>query len=351
MNNPNATITSAAEGLQNDSRPIVGVVLCSFRGAAFIEEQLDSLMAQTWPVSIHVFDDNSDDTTAALAQAKLRNGKDHLHVHVSNLGYVKNFESGILAMLDRGVRYIALSDQDDIWHTDRIEKGMHVLLDAEQGDAGCPLLIHSDLLVVDEHNQLKHPSYFQYRGYSKTPSDHLEVMLGQNGVMGNTVLMNAALAERALPFPAGVHVHDYWLSIVATLYGQRHMIDEPTVRYRIHDANASNSNSKLATGAQPGAKKKLLQRVGQRDFRLPFLEDSRLQVVEAVLTRAKDSSGQCSDAISEQHRQQLLVFQRYLGQQGGRLGRALSMLRGGYLRKSPWHRIRFVIAQLTTRRY
>lgn len=338
---------------KRSSQPTVAVLLCSYMGSVFIEEQLDSLLEQSWPISIHIFDDRSSDNTVELAQKKLRDGIDTIEVNSENLGYVKNFEHGIKTLLENGVHYIALSDQDDIWHADRVEHGMRVLMNYEQRDSNQAVLVHSDLSVVNQYNQLKHVSYLDFRGYTKTVSDHLEVVLGQNGVMGNTVLMNASLASRALPFPDGLHVHDYWLSLVATLYGTRHYLDLATVRYRIHDANVSNSTVKLATGAQPGSKSSLVSRILHLNFRLPFMEDARLAVVETLLQQSDNQtiSDETNNRISDAHRSQLQVFHSYLKQQGNRLESTVSMLRGGFLRQSLWHRIRFLLVQLITQRY
>jgi len=125
-------------------------------------------------------------------------------------------QRAIAAALHNGADYIALADQDDIWEPDRIAAGMQVMLETEDKEkAGCPILIHSDLSVVDDQESLLHASYMSLRGYALTDAPDLAKVVGENGVMGNTCLVNRALATLSLPFPPGLHVHDWWLAILA----------------------------------------------------------------------------------------------------------------------------------------
>ena len=103
------------------------------------------------------------------------------------------------------------------------------------------MLAHSDLSLIDAAGDPIAPSYLKHRGYAMDHSPSLARVPGQNGVMGNTVLMNRALAELALPFPDSLHVHDWWLALMAELHGHRLFIEEASVAYRLHSHNASNN--------------------------------------------------------------------------------------------------------------
>ncbi len=329
------------------SYPSVAIVLCTYQGERFIAAQIESLIAQTWPVSIFVFDDGSSDRTVERVSALLRAGKDHLIARDENHGYVRNFESGICHVLDQGFQYVALCDQDDVWRSERIELGMKLLLAEEENQSdGVPLLVHSDLLVIDEHDDVLHDSYFSFRNYKPATHRSLPIVLGQNGVMGNTVLMNASLARLALPFPQYLHVHDYWLSLVAELWGERKLIMKPLVRYRIHDTNVSNSRLKLSAGAQPGTKRSGWNRVVSLDLRLPYREDSRQKVLEDLLDSSDDRR-----SLTDNQRHLINVFQDYLLVRKRRIHSATDMLRLGFIKPGLFHRLRFFIVQLITQRY
>ena len=189
--------------------PKVVIVLCTHNGAAWIDEQIQSLLAQTHPVAIRVFDDASTDDTVALIRSRAAGHDVECTVHPEALGVVNNFSSGIQSVLNEGFNYIALADQDDIWLPERVATGLRVLQSAEHSSATPgPHLVHSDLSMVNAHNQIIHQSFIHWRQYQTGTRNSLAVVLGQNGVMGNTILMNRKLAELSLPFPAHLHVHD-----------------------------------------------------------------------------------------------------------------------------------------------
>src|ERR1700753_2011765 len=99
--------------------PLVSIALCTYNGAVYLKEQLDSLIAQTYPnIEIVVVDDRSaDDTWQLLTGYANTYPQFKIHQNAQNLGFVKNFEHA--ASLCSG-ELIALCDQDDIWHPEKI---------------------------------------------------------------------------------------------------------------------------------------------------------------------------------------------------------------------------------------
>lgn len=329
------------------SQPQVVIVLCTYNGASHIQDQMESLLAQSWPVAIRVFDDASTDNTVDL----LSNYRDKIDLTITintvNIGYVANFESGINQVLDEGFDYVALCDQDDIWNSERITKGMQAIQAAEhQSSSRTALLAHSDLRMINTSKQCVHPSFFDYRHYEISNVRSLSTVLGQNGVMGNTVLMNRALATMAQPFPAGLHVHDYWLAVLAELHGQRIMLKEALVDYRIHESNASNSTGSVKFGISRLFNDKSWNGFVKRDFRLPFKEDVRINVIDTLLS----SSSKLPNLDAEQTIA-LTTFRNYLAFTGPRLTILRSMLKAGFFRKSLRHRLRLTFSTLLTKRY
>ena len=102
----------------------VGIAVALYNGARFLEQQLDTLRLQTCPADKVVFcDDGSSDNTVALVSAYIEkydlSSTWELIQNETNLGYVRNFYK---AMSLCGTDLIYLSDQDDIWETDKLEK-------------------------------------------------------------------------------------------------------------------------------------------------------------------------------------------------------------------------------------
>src|SRR5258708_3925751 len=98
---------------------LVSIALCTYNGEAYLKEQLDSLIDQTYPnCEIIIVDDCSKDGTVdILKQYANEYTQIKLYINTENLGYTKNFEKAIV--LCNG-EYIALCDQDDIWDKNKI---------------------------------------------------------------------------------------------------------------------------------------------------------------------------------------------------------------------------------------
>lgn len=323
------------------ARERTAIVLCCWRGRAHLGEQLDSIGSQSRRATLIVHDDASGDGTAALAAA--HPAVDSLIEHAENVGHVRNFERALADALNRGHDYVAFADQDDLWHPRRVEIGLAAMRDLERRHGPeTPALVHSDLSMIDARGETLAPSFLRWRGYDVDDRVNLARMLGQCGVMGNTCLINRSLATLALPFPPALHVHDWWLGLLAELYGRRRFVSEPLVRYRIHSSNTSNALTTLDGGAgRPDARRLL-----GRDFRLPFMEDTRHAVLDALVSgdgHRPPPQGEARRTIDD--------FRAYLHQEGSRTARLRRLLRGGYLRPARAHRLRVAAALMLTRRY
>ncbi len=128
---------------------------------------------------------------------------------------------------------IALSDQDDVWHPDRLARGVERLAGSSQQ------LVHSDArLVADDGETLLNATVFGYERRHRAPG--LRELLYRNTVTGMTLLMRVRLARLALPFPqqSGLHFyHDLWLALLAEATGGVGLIEAPLVDYRQHSGN------------------------------------------------------------------------------------------------------------------
>ena len=308
---------------------------------------MESLLAQLHEVSIHVSDDVSSDETVAKVSNKLRDGIDTLHVNANNTGFVGNFEQGMKRSVEAEARYIALSDQDDIWETQRIAAGMQAMSDLESvHGSDVPLLVHSDLKLIDKNGEQSHPSFLAYRRYRITSRRCLNTILGENGVMGNTVLMNRALAELCLPFPESLHVHDYWIALMAELFGHRMVVDKPLVNYRLHENNASNTAESMSRGLLAGLANINWRKLLARDFKLPFKEDSRMQVLKELLANPHDYP-----SLSDEQQHRIKLFVDYLDFSQSRLKSLAYLMTSGVARSGLRYRIRLMFAVLLTTRY
>ncbi|MEC7840265.1 MAG: glycosyltransferase family 2 protein [Chlamydiota bacterium] len=216
----------------------VDILLATFDGEEFVEEQLESILEQTHQnFTIIIGDDASRDTTPDIITQYLKKGYGKLffHQYLDNVGTTLNFSRlSDLATSD----YIMLSDQDDIWLPSKIENTLKKMKELESKyGKHTPLLVHTDLSVVDDNLKMIHPSFWKFCGYYPE-NDSLSRVLTQNNVMGSTIMINRALLDIAFPIPKTALMHDHWLSLVATIFGKVGWVEQQTMCYRQHNANS-----------------------------------------------------------------------------------------------------------------
>ncbi|MEO6524536.1 MAG: glycosyltransferase family 2 protein [Mucilaginibacter sp.] len=208
-----------------NQQPLVSVALCVYNGEKYLELQLDSILNQDYQnLEVIAVNDCSKDNSQAILESYVeRYSNLKVFNNEKNLGYVKNFERAIT--LCEG-KYIALSDQDDIWHPQKISKQVAAI-----GDA---VLIYHDSEFIDEEGNSLNKNVSDilnlYEGDSPLP------FLFMNCVSGHAILFDNKLIEYALPFNPQFF-HDWWLAFVAGNVGSVKVIREPLVKYRQHTTN------------------------------------------------------------------------------------------------------------------
>lgn len=239
----------------------VSVALCTYNGAAYVGEQVASILAQSRPVDELVLsDDASSDDTVALVRAALaehneaehNTGAHRVKLRVLEnrvaLGVTANFEQAVSATTGD---FIALSDQDDVWHPDKIATLLAVF--AAQPDA---LLAFSNARLVDGSGTPLGRSLFSTLSMTSAEKHQLregpafDALLGRNLVTGTTVVFRRDLLDIALPF-APDWVHDEWLAALAAASGGLRMVEQQLVDYRQHGANQIGASS-LSLGQKIG---------------------------------------------------------------------------------------------------
>ena len=208
--------------------------MCTYNGEQFLKEQIDSILQQTYPPDeIIICDDCSKDHTVQIAKSVLAkwNGKWQVVENENNLGFRKNFENAI--QLCHG-DIIFLSDQDDVWMPEKIEKMMQVFQKNENA-----VLVFHDAELVDENLKQLAPSFWRTLDFEPTrfiQKDYRQ-LLGHNVVQGSACAFRKRLVDQACPFPQGA-VHDEWLALSALSIGNIFPLQEVLLKYRQWGKNA-----------------------------------------------------------------------------------------------------------------
>ena len=144
--------------------------------------------------------------------------------NTTRVGYYRNFER-CLELVPPGVRFVALSDQDDVWHADKLE----TLLGALHSER--VQLAYADMAIVSSDGESLAPSYWTDRANNYTD---LASLLLINTVTGAASLFRRELLDVALPFPdvPGNAFHDHWLACIALALGDDRVHRSPAPRLR-----------------------------------------------------------------------------------------------------------------------
>jgi glycosyltransferase involved in cell wall biosynthesis len=212
----------------------ISVAMCTYNGVRFLREQLESIAAQTrLPDELVICDDRSTDESVEIIKPFLHHSPFavRLEINDSNRGSTKNFEKAI--GLCQG-EIIALADQDDVWHPDKLES-------IEKAFHGEPNLaaIFSDAELINEDSELLDGTLwesFSFTGRERRrfKNGHaLEVLLKHLTVTGATLAFSEKYRNLVLPIPHN-HIHDSWISFLLASVAEIRPIERPTVRYRQH---------------------------------------------------------------------------------------------------------------------
>lgn len=218
----------------------VAIILGYFDGQLYIRDQLRSILHQTYSAfHIHIFDDKSEPGFSLDCLHLDQNAISKISVGIRpyNIGFTNNFLKALASISD-DFEYFAFSDQDDLWHEDKLEKAIAAL---EKSHSKKPALYCARTEITDSTCE-------QTLGYSplfnKPPS--FANALVQNIGGGNTMVFNKAAKNLILEATQNVKVasHDWWCYQVVTGAGGHVIYDpEPCLKYRQHARNIVGVNT------------------------------------------------------------------------------------------------------------
>ncbi len=233
------------------SRYRVHILMATYNGGKYLEEQLASLARQTWKNwYLTVYDDGStDDTMMILMKFREKIGEDRVFISVNEPASGGAKQNFMKLITENDGDYFMCCDQDDVWYPDKIERSVKrmYLMEKRYGKE-LPLLVYSELRVVDEQLKEIAPAFHPFMNL-RTGSD-LACELIQNQVTGCTVLFNCALWEymQRLTATDKILMHDHVLAITALLFGRMSFIKTPLMDYRQHSGNSVGARNAKSIG-------------------------------------------------------------------------------------------------------
>lgn len=211
---------------------LVSIAMTTYNGEKFLKEQLDSIVNQTYKnLEIIICDDYSTDNTIDIIKDfQKRDRRIKLYQNEKQLGVLKNFEKAI--SLCSG-EYIAISDQDDIWVTNKIEI---MLSEIEEN-----ILIYHDDTLIDRSGKLLHNSFFESNEIVINKEHKTKALMLDNWILGHACIFSSQLKKDILPIAHEIEHYDMWIAIVASKVGKIKYLNKQLVLWRQHGTNTSGS--------------------------------------------------------------------------------------------------------------
>ena len=210
----------------------VNILMSTYNGQQFLAEQIRSIQEQSytdWTLFIRD-DGSSDNTKEILKDFEHQDSRIHLidSDKSDNLGVIKSFHK--LVNHDRADYYF-FSDQDDVWLPNKLELS---LKEAQNYLADLPLMVYMDLKVVNQDLEIMTES--MVKSQSHHANTELVQELTENTVTGGVAMINHALAEMWQETD-DILMHDWYLALLASAFGNLVFIDQPGELYRQHSDN------------------------------------------------------------------------------------------------------------------
>lgn len=215
----------------------LAILMATYNGESYISEQIESILSQTYRNwTLYVKDDLSMDSTLSIVR-KYAAIDDRIVLldSVDKCGAKGNFTS-MMEGIDAD--YYMFSDQDDVWLPNKVEKSISALQELEAKYPNLPLIVHTDLKVVNESLSTICPSLWQMFRIEPSLLNTFDRLGGHCLVTGCTMAFNKKAKSVSLPMSDAAIMHDVWMAL--KVYKEKGIIEyisDPTILYRQHGHN------------------------------------------------------------------------------------------------------------------
>lgn len=219
----------------------VAICMATYNGEKYICEQIESILNQSYKEWVlFIRDDGSTDKTIKIIKKYIDDNPEKIFLIEDKRLCGGNSKKNFAAILNwinskYEFNYFMFSDQDDVWLEDKIKVCIE-RMKIEEVQKSEPILIHTDLKVVDENLNVLGESFFAYRALNPEKKK-LNELLVQNNITGCTMFWNKKLNDLINIENDDVAMHDWWFSLTAAALGRIICIGKPTILYRQHGNN------------------------------------------------------------------------------------------------------------------
>ena len=216
----------------------ISILLATYNSEKYINDQLDSLFNQTLnDFLLYIVDDGSSDRTISIIKDYCKRYKNIIFLDRKGKGYgaMDNF----MWLLDKvDSDYYMFCDHDDYWLPNKIELSMQNMKMMEEENKNKPIVICSDLVVVDKHLNVIDQSFWHFSKLNPNVLSKKKYLQTCNFVTGCTMLLNKKAKDVSFPLGDKALMHDYWVALKTVANkGIIKYINTPLILYRQHESN------------------------------------------------------------------------------------------------------------------
>jgi len=207
----------------------ISVCIATYNGEKYIKEQLVSILSQlNEKDEVIISDDSSTDKTISIINS-FNDERIIIYQHQKFKSAIFNFENSLKYATGD---YIFLADQDDVWMINKVET-IKEFLDTYD-------LVLSDANIIDSEGKVINDSFYLLN----SSNNGLLSNIVKNSYLGCTMAFNRKILEKVLPFPKDIPMHDWWIGLIAEVYGKTFFIKDKLISYRRHGNNISYAGEK-----------------------------------------------------------------------------------------------------------
>lgn len=216
---------------------MVAILLASYNSERFLREQLDSLLRQTYhDFVVYIRDDGSSDSTLNIIEEYSRRYS-NIQLLCDEIKHRRAAGSFMWLLEHVDADYYMFCDHDDVWLPNKIDLTLRKMLQTEEEYPNKPILVHTDLQVVDENLKLIHPSFWKRTKLLPHVLEKFNYIGVCNCATGCTVMFNKITKQCVLPYFEEAPMHDWWVAALVAKYGKITYVTEATILYRQHQQN------------------------------------------------------------------------------------------------------------------
>lgn len=216
----------------------LSILLATYNGELYLREQLDSLFSQTfinW--NLCIMDDGSTDSTLEIVSDYMTRFT-NIYLFKDETKKQGAKETFFYLLNKVNSDYYMFCDQDDIWLPDKIEKTLQKMFFLEDENSGSPILINTDLIIVNKRLEVIESSLWNYSKINPHLLVQFKYLAVCNFVTGCTMMINQKVKNIVFPIPEETLMHDAWIALkVINDNGIIGYINEGTILYRLHGNN------------------------------------------------------------------------------------------------------------------